>query len=158
MLLNIIIIMSLSLRMLLWIWGKVHISTSLQYWLQRKRRSSVVRKLTENAIVLDINKATHTHNYLAAACRLYDYGNIYILPICLLYCILLHFVIALDMSTGVTESGAGTDGPLLLPVCSLCVLLDIMLVLGGSNEREEAHDEPVRSQVSVTAACLNEDI
>lgn len=88
------------------------------------------------------------------------------LPICLLYCMLSQFVIALDMSTDVTESGAVTDGPLLLPVC---FLLDIMLVLCGcvqmslwrgkesqSSElvkaRGGAHDEAALSQVSMTAS------
>lgn len=66
--------------------------------LVAKEQKIVCRKLTENAIVFDINKAIHPHNYLTAACRLYDYGNIYMLPICLLYCTLLYFVISLDMS------------------------------------------------------------
>ena len=43
--LNIIIIMSLSLLMPLWIWEKVPISTSLQYWLQRNRRCFAVSLL-----------------------------------------------------------------------------------------------------------------
>lgn len=38
--------------------------------LVAKAEKIVCRKLPENAIVLDINKAIHTHNYLTAACHL----------------------------------------------------------------------------------------
>lgn len=66
--------------------------------LVAKEQKVVCHKLAENAIVFDINKAIHPHNYLTAACCLYDYGNIYMLSICLLYCTLLYFVITLDLS------------------------------------------------------------
>lgn len=86
--------------------------------LVAKEEKIVCRKLTENAIVFNFNKAIHTHNYLTAACHLYDYGNIDMLPICLLHCILSHFVIALDMSTNVIE-WSSDRWPTLVP----CVFL-----------------------------------